>query len=251
MSGHSKWHSIKHKKGALDAKRGKIFTKHAKLVAIAARHGADPAINPSLRAAIDSARADNVPNSNIERAIKKGSGQDKDAVNYEEIYYEGFGPAGTAVYVHVITDNKNRALADVKAILSRKGGGMGTTGSASWIFSRKGVLIIPIKPGANADDIELAIIDAGAMDIKRDGDNFEVYTDAMQLTTVKKKLLESGFEISSAEITFIPKQVVKIENLEDAQKVLNLIDSLEENDDVSDVYCNFDISQELMEKLSC
>lgn len=251
MSGHSKWHSIKHKKGALDAKRGKIFTKHAKLVAIAARHGADPAINPSLRAAIDSARADNVPNSNIERAIKKGSGQDKDAVNYEEIYYEGFGPAGTAVYVHVITDNKNRALADVKAILSRKGGGMGTTGSASWIFSRKGVLIIPIKPGENADDIELAIIDAGAMDIKRDGDNFEVYTDAMQLTTVKKKLLESGFEISSAEITFIPKQVVKIENLEDAQKVLNLIDSLEENDDVSDVYCNFDISQELMEKLSC
>ena len=251
MSGHSKWHSIKHKKGALDAKRGKIFTKHAKLVAIAARHGADPAINPSLRAAIDSARADNVPNSNIERAIKKGSGQDKDAVNYEEIYYEGFGPAGTAVYVHVITDNKNRALADVKAILSRKGGGMGTTGSASWIFSRKGVLIIPIKPGANADDIELAIIDAGAMDIKRDGDNFEVYTDAMQLTTVKKKLLESGFEISSAEITFIPKQVVKIENLEDDQKVLNLIDSLEENDDVSDVYCNFDISQELMEKLSC
>lgn len=250
MSGHSKWHSIKHKKGAADAQRGKIFTKHAKLISIVARHGADPDTNPSLRAAIDNAKADNVPNTNIDRAIKKGSGQDKDATNYEELFYEGFGPAGTALYVHVITDNRNRALSEVKAILTKKGGGMGAAGSAAWMFNRKGLITVPVKEGTNADDLELMLIDSGAEDIKKAGEIMEVYTDFTKLALVKENLMKSGIQFDKAEVVFIPKQTVKITDPEDARKVLNLVEMLEENDEVSGVYCNFDIDDELMEKIA-
>ncbi|MBT3865261.1 YebC/PmpR family DNA-binding transcriptional regulator [Candidatus Peregrinibacteria bacterium] len=248
MSGHSKWHSIKHKKGAADAKRGKIFTKHAKLIAIVAKNGGDPEMNPSLRAAIDNAKADNVPAANIEKAVKKGAGLDKNAASYEEIYYEGFGAAGTALYIHVITDNKNRAVSDVKAILTKKGGNMGAAGSVGWMFERKGVIEIPVG-GKDMDEIELAVIDAGAEDMKHEGDVLEVFTDATALARVRDALKETGVEFSTAEITYLPTQTVKIETKEDAKKVLGLIDMLEENEDVADVYCNFDMSEELLEKI--
>ena len=250
MSGHSKWASIKHKKGAADAKRGKIFTKHAKLIAIVAKNGPDPDTNPGLRAAIDGAKADNVPNNNIERAIKKGSGQDKDAATYEEIFYEGFGPAGTALYVQVLTDNKNRALSEVKSTLTKKGGGMGAAGSVAWMFERKGVIIVPLGESVDPDEVELAAIDAGAADTARDGSVLEVHTGATELANVRDSLKGNGVQIESAEITYIPKQTVKIETKEDARKVLGMIEMLEENEDVAEVYCNFDMDEELMEKAS-
>jgi YebC/PmpR family DNA-binding regulatory protein len=248
MSGHSKWHSIKHKKGAADAKRGKIFTKHAKLITIVAKNGADPEMNPGLRAAIDSAKADNVPAANIEKAIKKGSGADKDAANYEEMMYEGFGPAGTALYISVITDNKNRTVSDVKAALTKKGGNMGAAGSVGWMFERKGLIMIPAE-GKDMDELQMQVIEAGAEDMKEDGGNLEVHTDANDLAKVRDALKAEGVAFESAEITYLPKQTVKIETEEDAKKVLGLIELLEESDDVADVYCNFDMSDELMEKL--
>lgn len=248
MSGHSKWSSIKHKKGALDAQRGKVFTKHAKLIAIAAKRGSDPDTNPSLRAAMDNAKLDNVPNMNVERAIKKGSGQDKDAVTYEEILYEAFGPGGTALYIQVITDNKNRALADIKSMLTRHGGSMGITGSAARLFERKGLIIVPLKEGANADEVELSLIDAGAQDIKREGSTFEVYTNAGELAKVRDSLKSAGVEFEKATIVFLPVQTVKIEDESTAKRVLGLVNMLDEHDDVSEVYCNFDISDELMER---
>lgn len=250
MSGHSKWASIKHKKGAADAKRGKIFTKHAKLIAIAAKNGPDPDTNPALRSAIDGAKADNVPNNNIERAIKKGSGQDKDAATYEEIFYEGFGPAGTALYIQVLTDNKNRALSEVKSTLSKKGGGMGAAGTVAWMFERKGMIIVPLGDGVDPDEIELAAIDAGAADTERDVDNLEVHTGATELASVRDKLKENGVKIESADIVYVPKQTVKISTEDEARKVLGLIEMLDENEDVAEVYCNFDMDDELMEKAS-
>ena len=249
MSGHSKWHSIKHKKGALDAKRGKIFTRHAKLIAIAARNGGEPESNPSLRTAIDNAKADNVPNMNIDRAVKKGSGQDKDAVIYEEIFYEGKGPNGIALYIHTITDNKNRTSSDLRLILSRRGGALGATGSASWVFDQKGLIIVPVKPGIDPDEMELMFIDAGASDIKRSDDIWEVFTDFTELAKVRGNLTKAGVAFESAEVAFIPKQTVKISDKETAEKVLALIDAIDENDDVSDVYANFDIDDSIMEQL--
>jgi len=246
MSGHSKWHSIKHKKGALDAQRGKIFTKHAKLIALAAKRGPDPETNPALRVAIDNAKMDNVPNMNVDRAIKKGSGQDKDAAVYEELFYEAFGPAGTALYIQVITDNKNRALADIKSILTRHGGNMGTAGSTARLFERKGLIIVPLKEGANPDDIELSLIDAGAQDIKREDGIFEVYVGAGDLGKVRDALKAGGVEIEKAEIVFLPVQTVKISDKATAEKILDLVNMLDEHDDVSEVFGNFDIDDELL-----
>jgi len=248
MSGHSKWHSIKHKKGAADAKRGKIFTKHAKLITIAAKNGGDPEMNPVLRAAIDCAKADNVPAANIEKAVKKGSGADKDAANYEELMYEGFGPAGTALYISVITDNKNRTVSDVKSSLTKRGGNMGAAGSVGWMFERIGLIMIPTT-GKDMDELQMQVIEAGAEDMKEDGEYLEVNTDASDLAKVRDALKAEGVGFESAEITYLPKQTVKIETEEDAKRVLGLIELLEESDDVADVYCNFDMSDELMEKL--
>jgi len=249
MSGHSKWHSIKHKKGAADAKRGKIFTVHAKLIAIAARDGGgDPDTNSALRTAIDNAKAANVPNSNIERAIKKGTGDLKDGAEISENMYEGYGPAGIAVYIQTVTDNKNRTVASIKSILTKNGGNMGTSGSVAYLFHKKGLININAEPNKH-DDIELAAIDAGAEDIKKDGNSLEVYTDAKSLHEVKKKLEEAGIEIESAEITFVPENEVRIEDETKAKKVLKLMEALEDDDDVANVYSNFDIPEEIMEKL--
>jgi len=250
MSGHSKWASIKHKKGAADAKRGKIFTKHAKLITMAAKNGPDPDMNPGLRAAVDGAKSANVPNANIERAIKKGSGQDKNAVTYEEIFYEGFGPAGTALYVQVLTDNKNRSLSEVKSALTKKGGGMGAAGSVAWLFERKGLIVVPLEDGIDADEVELAAIDAGAADTVREGSVLEVHTGPTDLAMVRDALKGAEIKIEEADITYVPKQTVKIESEEDARKVLAMIELLDENEDVAEVYCNYDMDDELMEKFS-
>lgn len=249
MSGHSKWHSIKHKKGAADAKRGKVFTVHAKLIAIAARDGgSDPDTNSALRSAIDNARGANVPNSNIDRAIKKGTGDLKNGVEISENMYEGYGPAGIAVYVHTITDNKNRTVASVKSTFTKNGGNMGTAGSVAYLFHKKGVIMIEAEADKH-DDLELAAIDAGAEDIKKDGNNFEVFTDSKNLHEVKKKIEEAGIAVESAEITYIPENEVKIDDETKARKALKLMEALEEDDDVANVYSNFDIPEEIMEKL--
>lgn len=249
MSGHSKWHSIKHKKGAADAKRGKIFTLHSKLITIAAREGGgDPEMNSSLRTAIDNAKTANVPNSNIDRAIKRGTGDLKDQAEISETMYEGYGPSGIAVYIQTVSDNKNRTVASVKSILSKNGGNMGTSGSVAYLFHKKGLLLIEV-PKEKHDEIELAAIDAGAEDIKKEGNSIEVYTDAKSLHEVKDALEKKGIKVESAEITYIPENEVKITDENKAKKVLKFMEALEDDDDVANVYSNFDIPEELMEKI--
>lgn len=248
MSGHSKWHSIKHKKGAADAKRGKIFTKHAKLIAIAARAGGDPDMNPALRTAINNAKADNVPSANIEKAVKKGSGEDKDSTQYSEVMYEGYGPEGTAMLIEVITDNKNRALTSVKTIMSKNGGNLGEAGSVGWMFERKG-LIFAKAEGKNPEDAELEAIDSGAEDITVDENVYEIITPDIELMAVKDNLEKAGFSVERAEISYLPKNTVDINSPEQASKVLKLIDLLEDDDDVSNVYSNFDIPEKIMRSL--
>lgn len=249
MSGHSKWHSIKYKKGAADAKRGKIFTKHAKLIAIAARDGgADPEMNPGLRTAIVNAKSDNVPNANIDKAVKKGSGTGKDAMVMDEIMYEGFGPAGTAVYIQVLTDNKNRSVANVKTALTKNGGNMGAAGTVGWMFEKKGLIIA--KPAKlDHEEAELIAIDAGADDIAINDGVFEIYTDPSLLMKMREALEKAGFEIEKAEFDFVPNNPVKMESIEDAKKVLRLLDAIEEDEDVVNVYSNFDIPDEMMKDL--
>ncbi|MFC1615517.1 YebC/PmpR family DNA-binding transcriptional regulator [Patescibacteria group bacterium] len=250
MSGHSKWHSIKHKKGALDAKRGKIFTKHAKLIAISARDGgSDPEMNPTLRTAIANAKADNTPNTNIEKAIKKGAGLDKEGMELHEILYEGFGPEGTAFYVHVVTDNKNRSVANVKSCLTKNGGQMGEAGSVGWIFEKKG-LILAKAEGKDKEEAELEVIDAGAEDISLDGDLFEISTDATELMKVRDALEKAEFKIEKAELTYNPQNTVKIDSLEQAKKVLKLAEALDDEEDVANVYSNFDIPEDILEQAS-
>ena len=248
MSGHSKWASIKHKKGAADAKRGKVFTKHAKLITLAAREGGDPEMNPGLRTAIDNAKADNVPNNNIERAVKKGTGELKDGLEISELMYEGFGPAGIALYIQVVTDNKNRTVANVKTLLTKSGGTMGEAGSVGWMFHKRGLIQIDLE-GIDREELELVGIDSGALDLKIEGDMMEIFTEPTELHKVAAKLKEAGFKFKNTEITFIPENIVKIDDEEKAGKIFKLLDILEEDEDVTNVYSNFDISDEIMEKL--
>lgn len=248
MSGHSKWHSIRHKKGIADAKRGKVFTMHGKLITVAARSGGDPEMNPSLRLAIDNAKKANVPNANIDRAIKRGTGELKDGNQIEEVTYEGYGPCGTAMIVDCLTDNTNRTYTNVRTIFNKNGGNLGGSGSVMWMFDRKGVINLD-KTDMNADEVELAAIDAGAEDIERDGDNVTIYTSPSDLSKVAEKLKSSGLEAENAEVTMIPNNTAKIETEEDAKKVMDFIALLEEDEDVNNVSSNFDISDELMEKV--
>lgn len=249
MSGHSKWHSIKHKKGALDAKRGKIFTKHAKLITIAARDGGgDPNMNPGLRSAIVNAKSDNVPNANIDKAVAKGAGGDKDGVQLAELMYEGFGPAGTAMYISVITDNKNRSNANVRLIMAKNGGQLGSSGSVGHMFDKKGVILA--KAGSmSADEAELGAIDAGAEDISVEDGMFEIITSPANLMKVNDALKTAGFEVEKAEFDFIGKNPVAIDDLDNAKKVLKLVEALEDDEDVSNVYSNFDIPVEILEQV--
>lgn len=249
MSGHSKWHSIKHKKGAADAKRGKIFTRHAKLITIAAKGGGDPEMNPSLRLTIDNAKKDNVPSANIDKAIKRGTGEDKDAAQIEEVTYEGYGPGGVAVIVECLTENTNRTYTNMRTIFNKQGGNLGKTGVVTWMFDRKGVITLNLE-GIDPDEAELAAIDSGAEDINREDDLMEIYCNPTDLSSAADKLKAAGYEAENAEVQMIPNQTVKVEDESTAKRILNFMETLDDDPDVSDVSSNFDISDELMAKIA-
>jgi YebC/PmpR family DNA-binding regulatory protein len=248
MSGHSKWSTIKRKKGAADAKRGKAFTKIIKEIMVAARMGGgDINANPRLRTAVLAAKAENMPRDNIDRAIKKGTGE-LEGVNYEEITYEGYGPGGVAMLVEVMTDNKNRTVAEVRHILAKQNGNLGEGGCVSWVFEKKGLISID-KTGVDEDRLMEVALDAGALDIKDSGKEFDVTTTSSTFEAVKKKLEESGFKSTYAEVTMVPQTTVRITGKE-AEQMLKLMEGLEDLDDVQKVYANFDITDEEMERLS-
>lgn len=250
MSGHSKWHKIRRQKGGADAKRGNVFTKHSKLIAVAARQGGDPDMNPSLRLAIDKARADNMPKSNIERAIKKGTGELKEGGAIEEVYYEGYGPGGVAIYIYALTDNRNRTVSDLRKILERNGGNLGQSGCVAWMFERKGNITINLSDnsGKSVEDLELIAIDAGAEDIETiDSSGINVVTSANNLENVKKSMEGQGVAMSLSEINLVPKETVNITDPKTASKILKLMEALDENDDVNEVSSNFDIPEDLIE----
>ncbi len=247
MSGHSKWASIKHKKGVVDAKRGKAFTKLIKELTVAARTGgADANFNPRLRTAIAAAKAANMPKDNIDRAVKKGSG-DAEGFHYEEVLYEGYGPAGVALMVEVLTDNRNRTVADIRYILSRNSGRLGEAGCVSYLFEKRGVITID-KDGMDEDTLMGAALDAGAIDVVDEGDTFEVITEPPDFETVRETLEKKGFSISEASVTMLPKNSIAVTG-KDAERMLRLMDALDDNDDVQNVYANFDIPDEVMEEL--
>jgi len=247
MSGHSKWSSIKHKKGITDAKRGKLFTKLIKEITVATRLGErDPDTNPRLRAAIATARAENMPKDNIKRAIKKGTGETGE-ITYEEVYYEGYGPGGAAVLVESLTDNKKRAVADIRYIFSKSGGGLGEAGCVAWMFEKKGLFVFE-KKETDEEALMEVVLDAGAEDIRDEESTIEVVTAPEDFEQVKKALDESNMRYFLAEITMIPKSIVKLEDKQ-AEQMLRLMDSLEDSDDVQKVYSNFDISDKTLEEI--
>ncbi|RMD51491.1 MAG: YebC/PmpR family DNA-binding transcriptional regulator [Ignavibacteria bacterium] len=242
MSGHSKWSTIKRKKAALDAKKGKIFTKLIKEITVAARTGGgDPDANPRLRLAVDNAKAANMPSDNIDRAIKKATGE-LEGVNYSELTYEGYGPGGVALLIEAVTDNKNRTVAEVRHLLSKHGGSMGESGSVAWMFDRKGVITLPTQ-GKTEDDIMEILLEAGGDDISTEEDFFEVTTDIESFEPVRKALLEAGLQVENASLQWIAKNTVAVEG-ETAEKLEKLIDSLEDNDDVQNVFTNADFPEE-------
>ncbi|HEY4601184.1 MAG TPA: YebC/PmpR family DNA-binding transcriptional regulator [Cerasibacillus sp.] len=237
MAGHSKWNNIKRRKGAQDAKRGKIFMRHAKNIYVAAKEGGgDPEMNPALRTAIDKARADNMPNDNIERAIKKATGT-LDGVSYEEVTYEGYGPGGVAVIVHVLTDNRNRTAAEIRHAFSKNGGNLGETGSVSFMFDRKGYIVIANETGVDEEELTLEAIEAGADDILTQNNVFEILTLPEQFKEVRNHLTEKGFNLEEAEITLLPQTYTEIA-VDAEEKMHDLIEMLEDSEDVQDIYHN-------------
>ncbi len=245
MSGHSKWSSIKHKKGAADAKRGKMFTKLIKEITVAARMGGggDPASNPRLRSAVLAAKAENMPKDNIERAIKKGTGE-LEGVSYEEITYEGYGPAGAAVLVESLTDNKNRTVADVRHIFSKSGGNLGENGCVAWMFEKKGYITVSKEKVSEETLMEIAL-EAGAEDIKEDDKVFEIITATDSFESVKSALDKVSIICQEAEITMLPKTTTNLEG-KDAEKMIKLMETLEDSDDVQKVYTNADIPEDMV-----
>lgn len=249
MSGHSKWATIKRKKGATDAKRGKLFTKLIKEITIAARMGGgDAGGNPRLRKAMETAKSQSMPNDNIQRAVKRGTGE-LEGVHYEEIVYEGYGSAGIAVIIESLTDNKNRTVSDIRNIFARRGGNLGDTGSVNWMFEKKGLITLDKKGVAEEKLMEVAL-EAGAEDIRDGEELWEVYTNPHDCDPIKESLIKAGLKPTSGEVSMIPKNTIKVENLEEAKKILDLMEALEDHDDVQKVYSNFDIPTELMEKIS-
>jgi YebC/PmpR family DNA-binding regulatory protein len=249
MSGHSKWAGIKHKKALVDAKRGNLFGKLARAITVAAREGGgDPDHNAALAQAILKAKDANMPHDNIDRAIKKGTGAGADAETYHHLTYEGYGPGGVAVYVTALSDNKNRTAADVRHIFDRGGGKLGTDGSVSWMFERKGVVFVDAS-GQDEEELMMTAIDAGAEDVVSEGDSFEVRCDVADFMQVRANLEAAGIGLSSAELTMIPKNTVALDE-SDARKTLRLLDALEENDDVQEVFANFDIPDEVMQAIA-
>lgn len=247
MSGHSKWSSIKHKKGATDAKRGKVFSRLIKEVTVAARlGGGDTTGNPRLRAAIQAAKAENMPKDNIERAIKKGTGE-LEGASYEEVNYEAYGPGGVAVLIDCLTDNKNRTVADIKYAFDRHGGNIGEPGCVSWIFEKKGLIVFEKDKVEEEKLFELAL-EAGAEDVKEQGTEFEVLTDPANFESVKEAFDNAGLNYILSEIDMIPQNTVYLEGKK-AQQMLSLMEALEDNDDISHVYANFDIPENIMEAM--
>ncbi|MBN1222348.1 MAG: YebC/PmpR family DNA-binding transcriptional regulator [Candidatus Aminicenantes bacterium] len=248
MSGHSKWNSIKHKKAATDAKRGKIFTKIIRELAVAARMGGgDPDANPRLRKAVSDARAVNMPADNIKRAIMKGTGQ-LEGVSYDEISYEGYGAGGVAVYVETLTDNKNRTVSEIRHIFSRNGGNLGESGCVAWMFKRRGYIVIE-KSKASEEKLLGLILEAGAEDLREDGSNYEIITSQEDYESVVKILEDNQIEIDTSSIAYIPQNHIKLEGKQ-AQQLLRLMEELEDNDDVQHVWANFDIDEEEIARYS-
>lgn len=248
MSGHSKWATTKHKKAAIDARRGKMFAKLIKNIEVAARTGGgDPAGNPTLYDAIQKAKKSSVPNDNIDRAVKRGSGAEAGGAEYQTITYEGYGPHGVAVLIECLTDNRNRAAAEVRTALTRNGGTLADPGSVSYLFTRKGVVLVP-KEGLGEDDVLAAVLDAGAEEVNDLGEEFEVVSEAGDLVAVRTALQGAGIDYDSAEAQFVPSTQVPLDE-EGARKIFRLVDALEDSDDVQNVYANFDVSDEIMEAI--
>lgn len=249
MSGHSKWATTKHKKAVVDARRGKLFAKLIKNIEVAARTGgADPAGNPTLFDAIQKAKKSSVPNDNIERAVKRGSGQEAGGADYQTIMYEGYAPGGVAVLVECLTDNRNRAASDVRVAFTRNGGTMADPGSVSYLFSRRGVVVVP-KDGVGEDDVLAAVLDAGAEEVNDLGEAFEVLSEASDVVAVRTALQDAGIDYDSAEAQFVPATQVEVD-LDGARKVMRLLEALEDSDDVQNVYANFDAPDEVMAALA-
>ncbi|MFD4971165.1 YebC/PmpR family DNA-binding transcriptional regulator [Streptomyces sp. NPDC058424] len=248
MSGHSKWATTKHKKAVIDAKRGKLFAKLIKNIEVAARMGGvDLDGNPTLYDAVQKAKKQSVPNKNIDSAIKRGGGLEAGGADYETIMYEGYGPNGVAVLIECLTDNRNRAASDVRVAMTRNGGSMADPGSVSYLFNRKGVVIVP-KDELSEDDVLTAVLDAGAEEVNDLGESFEVLSEATDLVAVRTALQGAGIDYDSAEANFVPTMQVELDE-EGAKKIFKLIDALEDSDDVQNVFANFDVSDEIMEKV--
>ncbi|HYG98949.1 MAG TPA: YebC/PmpR family DNA-binding transcriptional regulator [Terriglobales bacterium] len=247
MSGHSKWATIKHKKGALDAKRGKIFTRLIKEITMAAKGGGDPEKNPRLRTAIAAAKAENMPADNIKRAIQRGTGE-LPGVNYEEFMLEGYGPGGVAVLVDLSTDNRNRTVSEIRHAFGKYGGNMGEAGSVSWMFHKKGSIVVP-KSAAKEDDLMNIILEAGGEDLRDDGDNWEILTDPSAYEAVLEAVKNAGVKPEVAEVAMVPQNYIKLEG-QSANTMIRLLEALEDQDDVQHVYSNFDMDEEQMEAMA-
>ncbi|MDQ6875942.1 MAG: YebC/PmpR family DNA-binding transcriptional regulator [Actinomycetota bacterium] len=247
MSGHSKWATTKHKKAVVDARRGKLFAKLIKNIEVAARTGGgDPAGNPTLSDAIAKAKSQSVPNDNIDRARKRGSGELAGGAHWETITYEGYGPGGVALFIECLTDNRNRAASDVRTAMSRNGGNMADPGSVAYLFARKAVVLVPKTPGRTEDEVVLAVLEAGAEEVSDIDDAFEVVSEPADLESVRRALAGAGMEVDSADIAWLPSVSVPLEE-DNARRVLRLVDALDDCDDVQNVWSNFDIPDRVLE----
>jgi len=250
MSGHSKWHSIKHKKGTTDKKRGQLFSKLARAIIVAAREGGpDPTGNLALQNAIDKAREASMPKDNIERAIARGAGAAGDGAAYEHVAYEGYGPGGVAVFVEALTDNRNRTASEVRHIFAKNDGSLGESGSVAWLFERTGLLIVPAE-GVDEDELTLAAADGGADDVSQDGSVFQVTCAPEDLAAVRSALGDAAIDIDSAQLAMLPKTSFTVDDETAARKIVRLMEALEELDDVQDVYANFDIPEPVLEAVA-
>jgi YebC/PmpR family DNA-binding regulatory protein len=250
VSGHSKWSSIKHKKGAADAKRGQLFSKLSRAIIVAAKEGGpDPDGNLALQNAIEKARSYSMPKDNIERALAKGAGADAEGSNYETVVYEGYGPEGVAVLVEALTDNRNRTASDVRHAFTKHGGNLGTSGAVAWQFERRGVVLVAAD-GADEDELVLAAADAGADDVELDGSSFVVTSAPESLTPVRRAVESAGFTVESVELAMVPKTTVAVSDESAARRIMNLVEGLEDTEDVQDVYANFDIPETVLEAVA-
>jgi len=247
MSGHSKWATIKHKKGALDAKRGKIFTRLIKEITMAAKSGGDPDKNPRLRTAIQAAKAENMPADNIKRAIQRGTGE-LPGVSYEEFQLEGYGPGGVAVLVELSTDNRNRTISEIRHVFSKHGGNLGEAGSVAWMFHKKGSIVVP-KAAAKEDDLMNVVLESGGEDLRDDGENWEIITDPHGYEGVLEAVKKGNFAVTTSEVAMLPQNYIKLEG-QQATQMIRLVEALEEHDDVQHVYSNFDVDLKQLEEVA-